>query len=278
MENYKSLITEKFNKFLFSEINLFYVGIFRILLAIIILIVFFYVNASSQILYTNFYKYFEIYDTYIITNAYLCLAAIPVILFGLGIKPRLFGFISVVLLFPLIFQYGLHISRQMLLATLLFFSFIKSDQVLSIKSILNKNINITSQPIWPVRLIQIQLSVLYLINAAFKSTPEFMSGEVLKGLSIMLPNFKVDLSSGFLDLGFITIPVAMLGIATVVSEYYLVVGFWVKKLRIFTAIFGIVFHIILKQVVDIGFLDYVAVFLYLAFLFPWDSKYINKNI
>jgi len=94
----------------------------------------------------------------------------------------------------------------------------------------------------------------------------------------MLPNFKVDLSNGFLDLGFITIPVAILGISTVVSEYYLAIGFWIKKLRIFTAIFGIAFHLILKQVVGIGFLDYVAVFLYLSFLLPWenfDSKYVN---
>ena len=76
----------------------------------------------------------------------------------------------------------------------------------------------------------------------------------------MLPNFKVDLSNGFLDLGFITIPVMILGIATVASEYYLAIGFWIKRLRIFTAIFGIMFHIILKQVVDIGFLDYVYLY------------------
>jgi len=71
--------------------------------------------------------------------------------------------------------------------------------------------------------------------------------------------------------GFFAIPVMILGIATVVSEYYLAIGFWIKKLRIFTSIFGVIFYIILKQVVDVGFLDYVAVFLYLSFILPWEK-------
>lgn len=270
-------ITKSLDSFLFTEINLHYLAIFRILLAIIILFVFFYINDSGHILYTDFYNYYEYYDLYIITKPYLIIAGICVVLFGVGYRSRLFGFISVIFLFPLIFQYGLHISRQILISVLFSFSFLRSDQLLTLRNLMGNKTETSPQPIWPIRLIQIQLTVLYLVNAVVKSTPHFLSGEVLKGLSIMLPNFKVDLSNGYLDLGFIHIPVMLLGIATVVSEYFLAIGFWIRKLRIFTAIFGVIFHIILKQVVDIGFLDYVAVFLYLSFLIPWE-KQDNKQV
>lgn len=278
-ENSKLKILDIIDHFLFAKVNLYYIAVFRILLALLILVVFFYINNSSLILYTNFYNYYENYDRYITTKPYLVIAAASVILFGMGIKSRLFGFISVLLLFPLMFQYGVHISRQILITTLFCFSFLRSDHVLALGNLIINKAETVSQPIWPVRLIQIQLSVLYLANAVVKTTPEFMSGEVLKGLSMMLPNFKVELSKGYMDLTFVTIPVMLLGIATVISEYYLSFGFWIRKLRILTAVFGVIFHIILKQVVDIGFLDYVAVFLYLAFLIPWerDDKIIDNH-
>ena len=260
------------DRFLFAEINLHFLAIFRILLSLIVLFVFFYINEPSHILYTDFYYYYDFYVLYIITKPYLIISGTCVVFFGVGYRSRLFGFISVFLLFPLIFQYGIHISRQILISVLFSFSFLRSDQTLALRNLVEKRTEIYPQPIWPVRLIQIQLTVLYLANAVVKSTPQFLSGEVLKGLSIMLPNFKLDLSNGFLDMGFITIPVMFLGIATVVSEYYLAFGFWIEKTRILTAIFGVIFHIILKQVIDIGFLDYVAVFLYLSFLIPWEKN------
>ena len=41
-------------------------------------------------------------------------------------------------------------------------------------------------PIWPIRLVQLQLSVLYAVNALAKLTPEYMSGEVLTGISSII--------------------------------------------------------------------------------------------
>jgi len=269
---------EKLNRFLYTKINPFYTAIFRIIPCSAIIFAFFYQNNSLLIRYTNLYEYFEFYDKYVVTKEYLILCAIPLIFFGIGFKSRLFGLISTALLFPLIFQSGYAISRQILLFALFFFSFLRSDELISIKRLFNKKTDIIANPIWPIRLIQIQLSVLYAVNAIAKTTPEFLSGEILKVQSIMLHNFQVDLSNGYLELGFISIPVMLLGIATVVSEYYLAIGFWFKKLRIFTAIFGIAFHIILKQVVAIGYLDYVAVFLYLSFLIPWTKNTKNSSI
>jgi len=121
MENYKRKISDKLSVFLFNELNLYYLAIFRIALSLIILIVFFYVNNSQRILYTDFYNYYDFYDSYIISTPYLILSAILVVLFGIGFKSRLFGFISVILLFPLVLQYGVHISRQILLITIFFF-------------------------------------------------------------------------------------------------------------------------------------------------------------
>jgi len=121
MENYKRKISDKLSVFLFNELNLYYLAIFRIALSLIILIVFFYVNNSQRILYTDFYNYYDFYDSYIISTPYLILSAILVVLFGIGFKSRLFGFIFVILLFPLVLQYGVHISRQILLITIFFF-------------------------------------------------------------------------------------------------------------------------------------------------------------
>jgi len=257
--------------FLFRQTNPKYLAIFRIALCLITLFVFFYENSSRSIIYTSLYELYTFYDHYIISTPYLITCAITVLLFGVGYKSRLFGFISVILLFPLIFQQGSHVSRQLLLFTLFPFSFTRSDQLYSLNYLLNKNINYKCDPIWPIRLIQIQLSVLYLVNAIAKSKPQFINGEILTGMSMMMPNFKMDLSNGYLDLGFISIPVFILAISIIVSVYFIAIGLWIKKLRIFTAIFGISFHIFATFLVEIGFLDYVSVFLYLSFLLPWEK-------
>jgi 4-hydroxyphenylpyruvate dioxygenase len=95
--------------------------------------------------------------------------------------------------------------------------------------------------------MQIQLSVLYGINALSKLTPEYLSGERLMELSTQ-PNFLVDLSSGFLNLGPIAIPVAACAVGTVVVEGWLALGLWFRRTRWPTAALGLLFHAALKFV------------------------------
>ena len=87
------------------------------------------------------------------------------------------------------------------------------------------------------------------------------------GLSTM-DSFHLDLSSGALELGVISIPVWMLGTGAVLTESWLAIGFWIPRLRVATAVLGVCFHLMLVYVMTIFMLDVVSCFLYLAFLLP----------
>jgi hypothetical protein len=199
------------------------------------------------------------------------------VLLVLGVAPRSVGLILVVLLLALQPHPGRRVSRQILIFVLLAFSFVASGNRLSL---FRSNAAVsTAGPMWPIRLIQAQLSLLYGIKALAKTTPEYLRGDVLVTLST-LPNFHVDLTGGELRLGFLILPVAWAAIATVVMEYALAIGFWFRPLRWATAALGLAFHVVLTRIVSIGMLDTASVFLYLSFLLPlerqeselWSSK------
>ncbi len=101
-----------------------------------------------------------------------------------------------------------------------------------------------------------------------KTTPEYLSGEVLEGMSIMLPHFKLDLTSGYFQWGSIAIPVMLLAISSVLIEYVLAICFWFRRLRVVTAILGVLFHISLMWLIQIGMLDWASMLLYPVFLLP----------
>jgi hypothetical protein len=123
-------------------------------------------------------------------------------------------------------------------------------------------------PIWPIRLIQIQLSILYGVNALAKATPAYLSGEVLAAMSAELPNFQVDLTSGTFPLFGLELPLALAAAVSVACELALAVGFWFRRARWATAAIGLAFHLGLTLVVRIGWLDVVAVALSAFFLLP----------
>jgi hypothetical protein len=271
IDKYKGRI----NDFLFGPVNPLYASIFRICLSLIIIIVFLLPHAKVGFYLITDHAYDSLYQKIFLTRAYLIISFVISILFGVGYYPRLFGFILSVLLFPLIFIFGYHVSRQILLFTLIAFSTVQSDIRLSIRKNSSK-INSDSGPIWPIRLIQIQLSVLYGINAIAKTYPEYLSGKVLEGMSMVAPNFLVNLSDGYLHIGTLAIPVFLLAISSALTEYILAIGFWFRRTRIPTAILGLTFHLVLMKIMTIGFLDWAAMFLYLAFLIPFEIP-SNKN-
>ena len=64
----------------------------------------------------------------------------------------------------------------------------------------------------------------------------------------------------------------MLGTGTVLVEYLLAIGLWIPKIRWFVALTGILFHLSSAMVMKIFMLDWVSMFLYLAFLPPFEKK------
>jgi hypothetical protein len=192
-----------------------------------------------------------------------------IILFGLGWRPRLVGVVLVCLLIPHSFLESGRQRRQILVFVTLCAALMSGRPVWGHRG--NEPIDPARGPIWPIRLIQIQLSVVYGLNALVKTTPEYVSGDVLVAMSTR-PNFLVDLSGGALSLGPLSIPAAALAIGTVATEYWLAIGLWFPRCRRITAAIGLVFHVGLMFVSDIFMLSYVSVFLYLAFLLPFETS------
>jgi hypothetical protein len=175
-------------------------------------------------------------------------------LFGAGWRPRVTGFLALGLLLPLAFLDRGQQSRHVVLWTLLATSLWSGPG-----------------PIWPLRLLQLQLSVVYGTNAVAKSTWHYLSGEALVGLSVR-PNFVEDFSDGYWNVGPFAVPVIAAAIASTLMEYFLAGAFWVPRLRWIAAGAGVAFHLLLMTIVRIFMLDLATMFLYLAFLLPFDRR------
>lgn len=185
--------------------------------------------------------------------AHWAAALVPLVLFGASFRPRLCGLLALALLLPLGFLDRAQASRHLMLVTLLATSLWNG-----------------AGPIWPLRLIQIQLSVVYGVNAVAKSSWHYLSGDALIGLS-SLPHFVADFSDGYWHLGPFALPVVAAAIATTLMEYFLAVAFWFRRLRWVAAGAGVAFHLVAATVVRIFILDYATIFLYLAFLLPFEA-------
>lgn len=174
-------------------------------------------------------------------------------LFGAGWRPRLTGLLALGLLVPLAFLDRGQVSRHVVLWTLLATSLWSG-----------------TGPIWPLRLLQLQLSVVYGVNALAKSTWHYLSGAALVGLSAR-PNFVEDFSDGYWNVGSFAVPVMAAAIASALMEYFLAGAFWVPRLRWVAAGAGVAFHLVLMTIVHIFMLDLATMFLYLAFLLPFQE-------
>ena len=124
---------------------------------------------------------------------------------------------------------------------------------------------------WPIRLVQVQLSLTYLVNAVAKTTPAYLSGDVLVALSQTQPGFLVDLADGVPLVGPFVVPAWLASAGTVAIEYALALLWWFPRMRIPAALLGVAFHLGLETVIEVGWLDWACVFLYLAFLLPFEE-------
>ncbi len=154
---------------------------------------------------------------------------------------------------------------------MLAFSFLRSDAALAIPWG-RRPAPVCVGPCWPIRIVQLQLSVLYAANAIAKTTPDYLSGQTLAAMMQVFPNFLVRPSDGHIALGALSIPLWLAAIGVVLTEYALAAGFWFRRTRVATAVLGVGFHTAMRYVVRIGFLDVVALFLYAAFLLPFERR------
>jgi hypothetical protein len=217
------------------------------------------------------------YEQVFLTGWYRTAVLAAIVLLGIGWRPRMMGLILLAMLVPLASLSRGQQSRQVLLMALLSFSMLRSDAKWSLRTLLGGATAPSAGPMWPIRLMQIQLSIVYLINVIAKSTPEYLSGDLLVGMSRMRPNFLVNLSDGYLHVSSMRLPVAWAAIGSVIVEAFLAIGFWFPRLRWFTAIVGVAFHLVLQQIVRIFMLDFASMFLYIPFLLKWENWRVKGN-
>lgn len=255
------------DRFFFSPVDRRVATLFRILFTPVLAIGFL---SRSELRYVV-----GLHDPWLVPYV-LCLCLL-LLLFGLGYRPRLCGFALCGLLLPLLELPGRGESRQVLLFSLLALSVLRTDPAWTYLRPGSRSTESSAGPMWPIRLIQFQLTALYGVNALAKSNPAYLSGDVLMGMSRMLPNFVADFSSGYWMVGPLAIPIAVAAVASVLTEYTLTLGFWFRRLRLATAVIGVGFHLTLKWIVRIGFLDWVSMFLYLAFLLPFGGSGYQRS-
>jgi hypothetical protein len=212
-----------------------------------------------------------LYDTVFATVCYWAIVATVAALLALGVRPRLTGAVLGGLLLPLVPLQGSQPGRQVLAITVLAFSFLRSDAALAV-AVGRRPDAVSAGPSWPIRIIQLQLSVLYLANAIVKTTPDYLSGQTLAVMSQSLPNFLVRPSDGHIPLGGLSIPLWLAATGVVITEYALAAGFWFRRTRMATALLGVAFHTALRSVIRIAYLDVVALLLYAAFLLPFEGR------
>ena len=207
----------------------------------------------------------ELYDSIVLTTPYMIVVGLFIGLFMIGWKSRISGLLLCALLFPLDFLDEGRQSGQILIFTLFCTSLMRFDR----KRDGSRREN--CGPMWPVRLIQAQVCVVYGINAIYKSTPEFMDGTVLMKWS-ETTSFTTVIPETGLPMGPLLLSPWMLGTGTVLIEYLLAIGLWVPRLRWFVALTGIIFHLGIAMVMEIFMLDWASMFLYLAFLLPFEKR------
>jgi len=256
----------KINLDLFTPANPKSIILFRVCLAIMLAYMFAPRGLSPIFPLTKFPDLHQ----YLFSDAYYVLIYILITLFALGIKSQIIALLLFIVLLPHDFLSSGRTSKQVILCVLLCYVFIKSLPVWKFNNTTYKKSDLC--PIWPIRLIQIQLSILYGVNAISKTSYHYLSGQTLIDMSTTYKNYQVDLSDGFLHLYSLAIPVYLLAIVSVLIEYFLAIGFWFKKTKWIAVTVGLIFHGSLVFVMTIFMLDYVSVFLYITFIIPFKLK------
>jgi hypothetical protein len=246
----------RLSRWLFAPADPACIRLFRVLLSLVLLWNFWPRELGLHPMYRHIPGLVDLYEAVFLTWwPYWGIVAGVIVSFASGWRPTLTGLCLAALLLPLIYLERFRQSRQVLLFVVLACAMLGERG-----------------PMWPVRLIQIQLALIYGVNAIAKTNPDYLSGHALIRMSEELHNFLVTMSDGYLRVGPITMPVQWAAVLSTVTEYGLAAGFWFRRTRLATAAAGIGFHLMLQRIVRIGMLDWTSMFLYLAFLLPFQPR------
>jgi hypothetical protein len=255
-------------QFFFTPANPSAIAALRIWVAALAALSFFAPSSATPSSLVQFSWLMQLYRDVILTPPYWVAAGAALTAFGSGLWSRPAGLLAAVLLAPLVPMQHALVGRYLLLFAVAALALLHSDRRWALRARLGFPQTSDVGPVWPVRLIQIQLSLLYFVNALAKSSAGYLSGGALAAMSMQLPNFQMQFSDGLFTAAGLAVPLWMAAVASASAKYCLAVGFWFPRLRWPTAVLGLAFHWALTWIVKIGLLDVVSVGLYAAFLIP----------
>jgi vitamin K-dependent gamma-carboxylase-like protein len=123
-----------------------------------------------------------------------------------------------------------------------------------------------SRPVWPVRLLQVQMSIIYL--AAFQTK---LSGETwLQGTAVSY-TLRLDDMQRWPAPDWFTTNALMMNLVTwgtLAIELALAVLIWNRRFRSWVLVAGVVLHLIIDAHILIGIFSYAMLVLYLAWVSP----------
>ena len=99
-------------------------------------------------------------------------------------------------------------------------------------------------PGWPIWLLKVQVSIVYIFSAIAKLTPQYLAGEVLTESLKQHGFFTVPIGW--------RVPVAMkaLAIVAIVMELFVGLGLWSRRLRPVAVMAGVLFHMFIIAALD----------------------------
>ena len=97
---------------------------------------------------------------------------------------------------------------------------------------------------WPILLLKIQVTLVYVFSAVAKITPQYLAGEIL--------------TRSLKQEGWVAVPqswrtpavMSLLAVTSIVAELFIAFGLWSPRLRPFAILAGIGFHLLILGVLD----------------------------
>lgn len=175
--------------------------------------------------------------------AFILLWVLAAIAFAVGWKTRIAGAALVCVIgYSLLLDqqlYSNHLYLLFLIVVLL--TIADSGAAISIDARRGER---ATMPGWPVWLLKVQVSIVYIFSAIAKLTPQYLSGEVLNESLKQYGFFTVPMTW--------RMPVAMklLAIVAIVMELFVGLGLWSRRLRPGAVIAGVLFHTFIIAALD----------------------------
>jgi len=133
-----------------------------------------------------------------------------------------------------------------------------------------------SRPIWPVRLMQVQLSIIYLSSVQIKLTGETWPQGTAVSYALRLVDMQRLPSPDWLTTNALIMNVATW--AALATELAIGVLVWNRRLRPWVLAAGVVMHLMIDIGIIIGIFSYAMFVLYLAWVSPDSVKRLPDNL